>query len=316
MTPKPTQIEIYPAFLRVRGRDRPLNELLAEAIATGLPFDLASKNHGDTIEDTSAIDATLTTEKTGKAPQPPLPGTSYAGLTPAQRDAFLSWSRKPENPAPGAYQQLYLANLEARLFETEYRQLVIENLQELGGAPAWAKNPAYHRLYLLSCWLLRDGQSLINWVSGQSLMADLLGIAFGFQALMEVPLVASEVGAALAAWKLGERLPSDLLKLRLDSLTAILGRPPLEYVFSKVDLSALAPRLWRTVHRGLHILIPQPDLRPLLEPTLRDLLAVADVNEEEEEAIPTSMPDMEQPSTPKQESKEPSLEELGWRLIL
>jgi hypothetical protein len=66
------------------------------------------------------------------------------------------------------------------------------------------------------------------------------------------------------------------------------------------------------------LLIPQPDLRPILEPSLRDLLAVADVSEDEEIPIGTlASLDTSQPTTSAPEQPEqPSLEELGWRLIL
>jgi hypothetical protein len=309
---KAVQVTSFPALLRVTSRAKSLNDLLQEAIAAGLP----AENSGAPIEDFSAIDPSLTTEKAFPAPPPPASGTSYAGLTPAQRDAFLSWSRKPENPAPPAYQQLYLANLEARLIDPDFQLLAIEKLGDLTASPAWAKNLALDRAYLLSCWLLQDGPRLIAWVSDHPLPADLLGIAFGLQALMPIPLAAAELGAAIASWKLGNRLPTDLLKLRLDSLTAILGQPPLAYALGKVNLDALTPRPWRTSHRGLRLLIPQPDLRQILEPTLRELLAVADVSESDSNTTLSQAPESGKAAGAQEESEQPSLEELGWRLIL
>lgn len=315
MAKQPTTFS-YPVLLRINGRIKSLETLLAEAIAAGVPLTLPPDNIGGEVEDFSAIDPSLTTEATSPLP-PPLPGTSYAGLTPAQRHSFIAWSRKPQEPAPLAYQQLYLANLEARLLEPEHRQVVIDKLVELGEDSGWAKLPALHRTYLFACWLTQDGQRLVEWISTRPVPVDLLGIALGLQALIGAPLTAPELGMAITTWQLGARLPADLLKLRLDSLTSILGQPPLAFGLSQLDASATTPRPWRTTHRGLRLLLPQPDLRPVLEASLRDLLAVADVNEDENEPIGIlAALDTSQPAAPAEESKQPSMEELGWRLIL
>jgi hypothetical protein len=135
--------------------------------------------------------------------------------------------------------------------------------------------------------------------------------------MLGAPLTASELGTVIATWQLGSRLSVDLLKLRLDSLTAILGQPPLAYGLALLDPSATTPRPWRTSHRGLRLLIPHPDLRPLLEPALRDLLSVADLDEANN--TPTSdlaALDANTPAALIEEAAQPSLEELGWRLIL
>src|SRR4051812_35071817 len=137
---KPAQVFSYPALIRVTSRAKSLDDLLAEAIAAGLPATLPHSDNNVKFEDFSAIDPSLRTEEKVPAPPAPLPGTSYAGLTAAQRNVFLSWSRKPENPAPPVYQQLYLANLEARLLEPEYQQQVVQKLRDLAESPAWAKN--------------------------------------------------------------------------------------------------------------------------------------------------------------------------------
>ena len=145
----------YPALLRVTNRVKPLREVLDRAAATGQPIVLANGDEARELEDASAVDPSLATQP-GSAP-PPQSGTSYAGLTPTQRHAFITWSRQPETPAPPAVQQLYLANLEARLLEETYRQSALEKLQALGGAPTWVNNTALHRAYLLAGWLRQDG---------------------------------------------------------------------------------------------------------------------------------------------------------------
>ena len=320
----------FPALLRVNGRTKGIEALLTEAIAAGMPITLAPTSFADdggsgTFDDTTAVDPSLATEapsmlRPTRLP-PPLPGTSYPGLTPTQRHAFITWSRQPHEPAPHAFQQLYLANLEACLLEADFQPTVFEKLIELGDTPAWANNFALHRTYLLACWLARDGQRLAEWISGHALPAELLGIAFGMQGILGTPMSPPELGNAIATWQLGTRLPPDLLKLRLDSLASILGQPPLEYTLAQLDPSDLAPRPWRSAHRGLRLLIPQPEVRPILEPALRDLLAVADVNEEDRAPISNlassySSADDAEATPPADQKEQPSLEDLGWRLIL
>ncbi len=284
-------------------------------MAAGVPLTVPAEGSTDTAEESSAIDPSLSLEDAPSAGVP-LPGTSYAGLTPAQRQAFLTWAHKPHTPAPAAFQQLYLANLEARLFEEDLRSSAFDMLQTLGASATWAKNIALHRAYLLACWLLQDGQRLAAWVSTQPLPAGLLGIAFGLQAQLDTPLDAGELGVALATWQLGAPLPADLLKLRLDSLTAILSQPPLAYALAQLDADSLTPRPWRTAHRGLRLSLPQPDLQPVLEPSLRDLLAVADVDATDRGPHSNLASLDAEPASHDEEVEQPSLEDLGWRLIL
>jgi hypothetical protein len=311
----------FPALLRVVGRAAPLRELLQRAVESGVPVQFVPNlvAHMTTgtgeIEDASAVDGSLALAN--EAAPAPQPGTSYAGLSPAQRHAFLSWSRKPESQTPLAFQQLYLANLEARLFEVTYRQTALEKLLDLGGNATWRTNPALHRAFMLACWLRQAGEDLVEWNITRSLPTDLLGVALGQQALLGTPLTPAQLGEAITTWKLGTRPPDDLLKLRLDSLTAILGQPPLAYALSQAGEAAASPRPWRMAHRGLRLLIPQPDLRPILEPALRDLMVVADVQTESEPPVGAlaSLAPAETVATPEGETQ-PSLEELGWRLIL
>lgn len=318
---QPPTANSIPDLLRVIGRSRPLSQVLLDALDEGLPiafpvdYGRGVNEAPVEIEDASALDMTLTLEAGSAAP--PAPGTSYAGFTAEQRNAFISWSRKPEQPAPLAFQQNYLANLEVRLLEPSYRLMSVGKLIELGDVAQWANLPAFHRTYLLSCWLQQDGARLVAWISKHQLPGELLGVAFGLQALIKEELVASELGRAIATWQLGTPLALDLLKLRLDSFTAILGEAPLAYSLRHLDANALAPRPWRTNHRGLKLLIPQPELRPLLEPSLRDLLTVADVNDEDAEPIGSlASLDTSQTEVAKEVAEQPSLEELGWRLIL
>ncbi len=307
--------QAIPELLRVNGKAKPLAELVADAIAAGLPL-APSLGSREQIEDSSAVDLSLAAEPAPN-PAPPTPGTSYAGLTSAQRHAFLAWSQRPEEPAPLAFQQLFLANLEARLREDQHREAAIMLMSHLGTVATWGNNPALHRAYLLAWWLPKDGIRLAEWISGRSRPVELLGVALGLQGLLDAPLTVRELDTLLAAWKVGNRLPADLLKLRLDSLTAILGQPPLVHALSLLDETSTSPRPWRTLHRGLRFVIPQPDVRPVLEPSLSDLLSVADLDEDDLSPVGTLAAQGEvQPSSSQEENTQPSLEELGWRLIL
>jgi hypothetical protein len=314
MAKKQTTEHLSP-LLRVISRTVPLAELLANAAGDGLPVMFSTAAGSGESEESSAIDPSLTTVA-GNAP-PPQPGTSYAGLTPTQRHAFLAWSVRPELTAPLAFQQLYLANLEARLFENDFRQRALDKLAELGAEPAWSRNVALHRAILLACWIQQDGNRLAEWIAMRPLPAELLGIALGQQAMIGHALTPQELGTTLTTWQLGGRLANELLTLRLDSLTAILGHPPLAYALTQLDDSATQPRPWRSTHRGLHLLIPQPDVRHILEPSLRDLLAVADVDEQTPAPIGNlASLDTTLPDEVAEQAEQPSMEELGWRLIL
>jgi hypothetical protein len=192
----------------------------------------------------------------------------------------------------------------------------MQQLIYLGTVPSWATNAALYRTFLFACWLLKDGQRSAEWIGTRPLPAELLGVALGLQGMLDTQFTAPELGNVITTWQLGSRLPIDLLKLRLDSLTAILGQPPLTYALALLDANATAPRLWRTSHRGLHLLIPQPDLRPVLEPALRDLLSVSDLDENGSSPISLAEVNETQRAAATEESAQPLLEDLGWRLIL
>ena len=262
-------------LLRIVGRDRSPAELLEAAVAAGLPITVLPG--GGQQEDVAAVDLTLAAQP-GPLDNPP-PGASYAGLSPAQRLAFLNWARQPTTPTAAAFQQLYVANLEARLLGSEpERDAARKELLRLSNVQAWAGNLWLGRATLLCFWLARDGAGLAEWLAGNGAPAPLLGVALGLQALLGCPLAPGELGAALAAWQISRtELSPDLLKLRLTSLTSALGEEPLRYALNQLGEQANRPQPWRTAHRSLRIALPQPDLRPLLEEPLADMLVVADV---------------------------------------
>jgi hypothetical protein len=100
-------------------------------------------------------------------------------------------------------------------------------------------------------------------------------IALGLQALLDQPLHYDQLPPLASAWQLPvPEVNEAVLRLRLDSLQTALGQEPLSYSLAKLSAAARTPLPWRCQHRDLRLALPQPDLRPLLEPLLRDLLAV------------------------------------------
>jgi hypothetical protein len=104
--------------------------------------------------------------------------------------------------------------------------------------------------------------------------------ALGSQALLGQPLLSEQVDGVAAAWNLPlSSQPPAVLRLRLDSLRSSLGAEPLAYALGRLGDTAAAPKPWRCHHRDLRLALPQPDVRPHLEPLLVDMLSVVDRDE-------------------------------------
>lgn len=266
-------------LLRVAGRDAPLAAVVERAQRRGLPVQMSSSP----ADDYAQIDPALTAAQVEApdsvwAQQSPAPGLSYAGFDPQQRGAFLTWQRTPLAPAPLACQQLFLANLEARLLEnSQHADAAQVQLHRMLAAPAWAANPATWRVALLAAWLAQDGSKLAAWLGAQPLPSDLLGVAFGIQAMMGAPLAAQQVLPAATAWGLPQdETNAAVLAFRVQTLASRLGVDPLAHLLGQCDEAERQPRPWRCQHRSLRLHVPQPDLRRSLEPTLVELLASVD----------------------------------------
>ncbi len=305
MSQGPTRLYINP-LLRIAGQDAPASQVLARALDAGkLPVQGRSLAGHASEDDAMQVDLSLhvlPAESDGR----PKAGLGYAGLAPEQRYGFLVWAADATEPAALAFQQLYIANLEVRLFE-DVQQLarVHAELLRLDAVDTWHGLDFLARALLLSFWLRQDGAGLADWIASQSVPVGLLGIALGCQGLMHTDLTAGEVVAAVTAWGLpGADLPADVITLRLSSLANALFAEPLDYVVKQLGEATGSCRPWRCAHRDLRIAIPQPDVRSGLQPLLADMLAVADWAEEAGRA--DVMPDKE----------DPNLDDLGWRLIL
>ena len=300
---KPAKLRIIPNRLRVLDRAPALDTILARAVELMLPVAIRLPT-GSAPEDSAAIDLSLHTEAAATY-DPPRPGVGYAGMTSAQRHAFLTWAEQPLAPAPPAFQQLYLAHQEVRLLESaEERSVTQRHLVQMSMEPAWYGNPWLSRAILLGFWLAQDGPTLTNWLSQGLAATETLTVALSLQAQLNMALTPQQLGIVLQTWRLTPTLPNaDLLKLRLASLNSILGTDPLAHGLSQLDPATLTPQPWRTAHRDLRLALPQPDLRPTLEQLLRDMLIVDDLAPEAVTEGAAGDPDDEQ--------NDPS-----WRLIV
>jgi hypothetical protein len=228
-------------------------------------------------------------------------------LTPHQRYCFLAWLQNPGAEAPPAFQQLYLATLEVQLLEKPATaKRAQQELQQLQAAPAWQGHEGFARTQLLGYWLAQDGPGLADWLTTSPIPATLINTIIGCQSLLHEDLRASQVMLLNERWNLARpALSPAVLTLRLNSLTTHLGAEPLAYALAQVGEAARQPQTWRCAHRDLRLALPQPNLRPLLEPLLAEIVTATDVQTAEESTL-----------APDSESDEPSMGDLSWHLIV
>lgn len=268
-------------LVRILGQHAPAHVVLQQTTAREtLPIQVRAMSTPP-MTDYALIDLALTLD-----PQPPPPqqrsslppsGGAYATFTPSQRYRLLQWLNVPTEPAPSAFQQFYLAQLEVALLEPQTTLAVITEVQRLQQAPAWYQQLGLARLCLLAYWLTQDGNGLGKWLQEECAPGPLLGVALGMQALLQQALQPPQIAPLFHHWAVEAPLPSSaLLALRLTSLAATLGAEVLAYALGQLEDGAREPRPWRTHHRDLRIALPQPDLRPVLEPLLRDLALMSD----------------------------------------
>lgn len=279
-------LDAVPEFVRVVDHSSTLAALVTHARAANLPIVLPEESAAPGV-DYGAVDLSLHVASSADVTPPPA-GVDYAGMTPGQRRTFLDWAAQPAAPAPPAFRRLYIANLEAHLLDQPaLRHRATGRLVHFGLTPNWREDPFRQQAMLLALWLEQRGDLLAGWLRTGQPIPGLVGIALGHLALLQAPLEAEVLSVVLERWGITPVAPEpDLLKLRLASLTAALGQDPLAYALGRLDPDALSPRPWRTAHRGLRLALPQPDLRPVLEGPLRDMLSVpleaADMSEVDE----------------------------------
>ncbi|MCS6825322.1 MAG: hypothetical protein NZ553_01780 [Caldilinea sp.] len=267
-------------LVRIAGRDPSLATVAADAQLRTLPM-VISCVAPSPDEDYALLDPTLSVapidfESLSSDEPAPAPGLSYNAFTSRQRSRFLAWVETPLTPAPPAFQQLYLAALEVRLLEGgAVADAALAELLRLRDSEAWSRTAGFWRTALLAAWLRQDGALLAEWMAAAPMPVELMGVALGLQALLATPLSAAEVRQVLEAWKHAPlELPESALALRLNSLTAALGEDPLQHALERLGETAHALRPWRCQHCDLRIHLPQPDLRRVLEPLLRELTSI------------------------------------------
>ena len=265
-------------LLRLAERDRPAAAIIAQGSDTG-PI---VWNSVQTDVDYTLIDPQLTVaapspatadQDRDRAAAPPT-GSGYAAWTPGQRRSFLDWALATDQPAPQAFQDLYVAHLEVHLLlEPEWRDAAWAEVEELLDAPAWVGSGALRRAALLGRWAEKSGPEFRRLIERGLAPPELMGRVLGMQALLETPLSEDELALLVQMWTRHPAPSStELRRQRLASLATSAGAEPLAY--AREEVGDCAPLPWRCAHRDLRPSVPQPDLRPLLQPLLNDILTI------------------------------------------
>jgi len=281
-------------YIRLLGRDVPASAVLPQAAGRpDAPFRLAPLPAiARPDSDYTQVDPTLPLARDDASVADPLPNTSYAGMNPVQRRRFANWLTTPEVAAPVAFRRLYLAWLESALLEEERRAEATAHILSLLAAGGWREESALAQTGLLAGWLAQSGpliaQALSPAISQGDLPAWALTVGAGWLAHLGEPLGAESALALARGWNFHSpalhsfNLEADggVLQLRITSLANSLGADPLAWALAQIspphkNEAASEPDWlpWRAVHRDLRLLVPQIDLRPLLEPRLRELFA-------------------------------------------
>ncbi len=284
--------------MRLTGRDAPAQELLANAAGRALPVAWSPTVPGSPEDDT-LLDPNLTRADEPCA-EPPQVDAAYAAFSPGQRTAFWKWLAMAHTPAPTAFVNLLLAQLEIRLFELPQSAELVTDLDWLHENNDWSEPEALTRVLLLQQWLAQDAAAMAHWsLSTERLSADLWNMLLGWQAILGLPLQQAQMAPLARAWK----LPATP---RLPTLRALLDAEPLAHALSAAGPAAREPKPWRGIHRAVRLMIPQPSLRPLLLPLLK-----------EQTAISVGLPHLpERAPSDAVIASAPQIEEEGWHLIL
>ncbi len=173
-------------LIRIVGHDAAASQVLALARSRALlPVQILATSQ--LIEaDYTQIDMALSIAPPADSTVTPAPqlGLGYGGLTPEQRQLFLNWLDDPTAPAAPAFQQLYIAHLESRLFEASAQtQAAQQEIQRLQQMPAWRSSEALARAQLLAYWLTQDGAGLARWIAGRHGAANAAGYGDGLASL-------------------------------------------------------------------------------------------------------------------------------------
>jgi hypothetical protein len=302
-----------PSWIRIAGRDAPAGAILADAAATGA----ITKLHFATAPDPDAEDDSLIDPLLERAPEPSMDAppdlANYAAFSPGQRTAFLAWLRTSDAPAPPAFLAVALAHLEIGLFAPQTALPARNQLLLLHENAAWHREPALERTLLLYGYLTDFDPPMREWLFNTNFLPEHWGLILGWQARLAIPLSEQQLPALIRAWGLAPAdNDPDATRRHIYSLRENLGKDPLRYAHDDIYDASFTPeetcQPWLGAHRQVRLRIPQPNLRPVLEPLLRDMLKVRDVAP----ALATKHVAKDESTA----SAEAPMKEAGWHLIL
>ncbi len=280
----PWLTQIHP-FVRVKGRDQTAAQLLQTA-GDALPIQPHTPPpNASSLDDYAQIDPALTVSRPAEQADDPFVDAppvrlGYAGYSPVQRYRLLHWLRHPLDDGPNAFQQLFIAHLECALFDAPQRDDARHLLHELAKQPHW-RSERLDRALLLAHWLAQDARGLTGWLTrAEALPTPLFDLALGQLALLEQPLGADLLQAATQRWLPAAAGKAAASTQRLASLRSAVEGEPLAWALQQSQAAenepsvALLVQPWRCTHRDLRFSLPQPALRPALEPALREVLSI------------------------------------------
>lgn len=316
-----------PPLLRVAGRERSAQQVVANATQgtiaiPGVQFRMGAIDHegasADQQSDYAQIDPALAVQPAPILSEPPSPGTGYSGFTPIQRHHFLHWATQSQSAAPPAFRRLYIAQLEVSLFDATDKSVAAhQELLHLADAPAWQQELALWRALLLSFWCRQNGAELSQWLMrAPTLPTALLGVAFGHLAQLGQPLLVEHVDLLLQRWHLPRLTDAAILQLRLGYLASTLEQEPLAHALATVASTGPSVEPWRCTHRQLRIAIPQPDLRPILEPLLREISTVIEPVPNADLRQESTRLEQDETAADDEQSTVTSTGKTPWRLML
>jgi hypothetical protein len=282
--------------LRISGRDataaqlleaaRPLIEARGGSVQPPAPTALER----DYAQVDPSLDASPAQPGTPEEPTPRT-GIGYAGMSPVWRFLFTAWAAMPALPAPSLFHDLYVASLECAMLEAAIQWRIEGNdegrrrlsllahhaMRELAPEPAWAGRGAQllSRATALGLLVGAEVEGWPEWWRGEARADSLREGAIGAQALLGVPMdVQLFVELALDWGIIGAAPAPALARLRLEALRDALEDDPLQWALAQSGEKGRAALPWRAAHRDLRLSLPQPTLRPFLEPRLAQALSL------------------------------------------
>lgn len=267
-------------WLRITDTHAPAQQVLADAAEWLATRGITVLPGAPTDVDYAQIDPELEAEPSdmeGLDEPPPL-GLGYAGFGEEQRYVFIKWAEQPERDALPAFHQLYCASLEVNLIQLSAsgsgsRHHLREHIGKLLRADSWLRDPWLTNLWLLDKVLNPEEAEVADVYGMEVLAPSIAGVTLGQQALRSEALTPLQVRWLGSIWRIdAAALEPALVALRLDEVRQ-RGIDLLGDALAALPENARQPKPWRSAHRDLRFALSQPDLRPTLEPRLRDALS-------------------------------------------